>query len=228
MAQPERALLDGVGHDKRCKEGVAARPRAADGRALPLHHDRGLFAEAFVRDRLIVSNDAAATVHNIASSEALWRWGVAADVSTTLCDVAVAVLLFVLLAPVSRAMALSAAAFRLAYSAAMAASAALLVAPLFLLRDAAGGSQPMTALVAYSLHLHGAAFEIALTLFGVHLVLVGVLVARSTFLPRLLGAGLAVAGACYFANSFIGLVAPSFGKGLFPWILLPGFLAEGA
>ena len=187
-----------------------------------------MFAEAFVRDKLIVSGDAVATVRNIASSTDLWRWGVAADVSTTLCDVAVAALLFILLKPVSRTVSFSAAFFRLAYSAVMAVNAAFLIAPLLLLGDAVHGTAEVQSLVRYSLRLHGAIFDIALTLFGVHLGLVGVLVARSTFLPRLLGAALTIAGVCYVANSFIGFVSPACDSKLFPWILLPGFLAEGA
>ncbi len=189
-----------------------------------------MFAEAFVRDRLIVSGDGAATLRNIASSEPLWRWGVAADVSTTLCDVAVAILLYYLLRPVSRVAAFAAAFLRLTYAAAMAASAALLAAPLFLLHAAAGKpafeASQAPSLVMYSLGVHGAGFDIALVFFGAHLVLVGILIARSGFLPRALGAALGVAGVCYVANTFIGLVAPALAPALFPWILLPGFLAE--
>jgi hypothetical protein len=186
-----------------------------------------MFAEAFVRDRLVVSGDAAATVRNISTSQQLWRWGVAADVSITLCDVAVAVLLFVLLRPVGRSASLGAAFFRLAYSASMAASAALLIAPLLLIsREPA--SAEVQALVSYSLRLHDAAFAAVLSFFGIHLIIAGYLIARSTFLPRLIGIALAVAGACYITNSFLGFVAPAVAGSLFPWILLPGFLAEGA
>lgn len=189
-----------------------------------------MFAETFVRDKLIVSGDATATARNIASSQGLWRWGVAADVSTTLCDVAVTALLFVLLRHVSATTSYVAAFFRLAYSATMASSAAFLIAPLLLLGGVTPGevSANAASLIGYSLGLHGAAFDVALTLFGIHLVLVGGLIARSTFLPRVLGAALAVAGVCYFANSFIGFLTPALANRLFPWILLPGFLAEGA
>lgn len=192
----------------------------------------GMFAEAFVRDRLIVGGDAAATARNISSSAMLWRWGLAADVSTTLCDVAVAALLFVLLRPAGPATSTVAAFFRVAYGAVMAGSAALLAAPLALLGGsgaAAGSAQlQVQALVMYSLRLHGAAFDIGLVLFGAHLILVGALIMRSTFLPRLLGAALALAGACYLANSFIGFLSPALPSMLYPWILLPGFLAEAA
>jgi hypothetical protein len=186
-----------------------------------------IFAEGFVRDRLIVSGDGAETARRIAASEQLWRWGVVADVTTTLCDVAVAVLLFLLLKPAGPRVSLAAAVFQLVYSAMMAASAALLVGPLFLIKHAPVGAQ-MQMLVSYSLSLHQTTFSIGLILFGVPLVMIGLLIARSTFLPRLIGLALAVAGVCYITNSVLGLIAPDVARGLFPWILLPGFLAEGA
>jgi len=191
-----------------------------------------MFAEAFVRDRLVVAGNPAATAQRISSSETLWRWGVAANVSTTLCDVAVAALLYVLLRPAGRTMSCTAAFFRLAYAAAMAANAAFLAAPLWLLRNttdtSAADLSRAQSLVTYSLRLQGAGFDVALVLFGAHLVLVGLLIARSTFLPTWLGAAIAVAGGCYLANSFIGFVAPAAASNLFPWILLPGLFAEGA
>jgi hypothetical protein len=191
-----------------------------------------MFAEAFVRARLIVSGDAATTVRNIAASQSLWRWGLAADVSTTLCDVGVAVLLYILLRPVSRAGSIGAASLRIAYSAAMAAGAVFLIGPLLLLGPAFAASRSASSeiqtLALYSLRLHDAGFTVALVLFGAHLMVAGTLIARSTFFPPVLGVALAFAGACYFANSFIGFIAPVLASSLFPWILLPGFLAEGA
>ncbi len=92
-----------------------------------------MFAEAFVRDRLIVAGDAAATAHNILASEQLYRLGVAADISITACDVAVAALLYILLRPAGATLSLLAASFRLAYSAAMTLNAAFLIGPLLLL-----------------------------------------------------------------------------------------------
>ena len=37
----------------------------------------GIFAEIFVRGRLVVHGDAAATAHNIVTHEMLYRWGFA-------------------------------------------------------------------------------------------------------------------------------------------------------
>jgi hypothetical protein len=39
---------------------------------------------------------------------------------------------------------------------------------------------------------------------------------------------LGIAGACYLINSFVTFMPKGFGDDLFPWILLPVMLGEGA
>src|SRR5437660_761046 len=73
----------------------------------------GLYGEAFVRDRLIVSGDAAATAANIVSHESLWRFHIAAELFLLICAVALLLILFVLLRPVSGDLALLVAFFNL-------------------------------------------------------------------------------------------------------------------
>ena len=190
-----------------------------------------MFAEAVVRGGLVVSGDAAATAAKISASQGLWRWGVLADVAVALGDAVVGVLLFLVLAPAGRALALVAAAFRLVYAAVILANAGLFLVPVMLLGHLDGKSAADTAqaagLALYSLRLHDAIFAIALMLFGLHLVMIGALTARARFLPQMLGWALGFAGACYVVNSALGIVAPALAGVLFPWILLPGFLAEG-
>jgi hypothetical protein len=77
----------------------------------------GIFAEFGVRSSLIVSGDAAATASTILAAEGLFRSGMAADLVMILADVALALLFYVLLKPVSQALALLAAFFRLAQAA---------------------------------------------------------------------------------------------------------------
>lgn len=62
-------------------------------------------------------------------------------------------------------------------------------------------------------------------LFGTYNVLIGYLIFRSTFMPRVLGVLLAISGIGNLINSFATLLAPWFEAHLVPWILLPG-LAE--
>jgi hypothetical protein len=185
----------------------------------------------FVQSKLVVSGDPAATARNIAGSEHLYRLGLAAEVATLVCDVAVAALLYNLLRPVNRGLAVAAAFFRLAYAAPMAVTSALLAAPLSWVGRGANAHTVSPELargfIAYALNLHDLVFLVSLALFGVHCVLLGWLVFSSTFLPRIIGVLLAIAGACYLFNTFAHFLAPALAAQLYPWVLLPGLPAEG-
>ncbi len=61
-----------------------------------------------------------------------------------------------------------------------------------------------------------------LVFFGFHCLLIGFLILRSTFLPRILGALMAFGGLGWLTFGF-----PSVAKELAPYNLAPGMLAEG-
>jgi Domain of unknown function (DUF4386) len=77
----------------------------------------GFFAEVTVRSSLIVSGDPAATANNIMSHESLYRIGGAGEFLMLACDVALALILYALLRPVNKNLALLAAFFRLVFAA---------------------------------------------------------------------------------------------------------------
>ena len=58
--------------------------------------------------------------------------------------------------------------------------------------------------------------------FGFYCLLIGYLIFRSTFLPRILGVLLAISGLCYQIDNFAGFLWPAFQAHLEPYILLPG------
>ena len=72
-----------------------------------------VFGEAFVRNALVVWGDPSATAANIRASEFLWRFGVAGNLLHLSCAVVLTVILYALLRPVSRDIALMAAFFGL-------------------------------------------------------------------------------------------------------------------
>src|SRR5436853_7191072 len=96
----------------------------------------GLFGEAFVRGKLIVSGDATATAHNIMASQSLWRLGIAGDLIMHVCDVGLTLIFYVLLRPVNRNLALLAAFFNLMQTAVLVANTLSLLVALFLLGNA--------------------------------------------------------------------------------------------
>ena len=84
----------------------------------------------------------------------------------------------------------------------------------------------MQSLAYLSLKLHAYGYGPSLIFFGCHCVLLGYLIYRSGYLPRIIGILLVIGGVGYLTNSFAQIVASAIAAGLFPWVLLPGFAAE--
>jgi hypothetical protein len=190
-----------------------------------------LFGEIFVRGTLIVPLDAAATAHNVQASETLFRIGLAGEMLTCACDVALAMILYVLLRPVHRNLALLAAFFRLTFVAIYGVAKLFEITALVLLGKAdylnAFEPRQLHALAYVALRVHSLGYGVALLFFGVCCALFGDLIYRSTYLPKLLGVLLEIAGLGYVLFSLAQMLAPDFaGRVLFPWLVLPAFPAE--
>ena len=71
----------------------------------------GGFGEGYAPAQLIVANDAAATVANLKAHDFLYRLSFAAYLVEALCDIAIALIFYILLKRVSHGMALLAALF---------------------------------------------------------------------------------------------------------------------
>lgn len=190
----------------------------------------GLFSEVFVRGSLVVAGDAAATARNIAAQPQLWRLGIAADVLTQVLDLPIIVMMWRLLRPVNEALALTATGLNLVQTCMLVANRVQLLAALDLLTAPAvtdaflPGQREALAMLAVG--LHGQGLGIGLVFFGITCVIQGALIARSGVLPRILGWGLAIAGAAYLVNSVALLLAPALAQLLFPAVLLPALVGE--
>src|SRR5881275_1044162 len=164
---------------------------------------------------LIVANDAAATAANILAKESLFRLGFTADLISGLSYVGVTIFIYYLLKPVSRSLSLLGAFFGLAGVAIGGASWVIHLAPLLLLH----GDQYLTAFTTSQLQTMSLAaltlqmqvFPIGMVFFGIQCISIGYLIARSTFLPRILGVILAIGGTCYLIVSFANFLTPSLG-----------------
>ncbi|HKW34819.1 MAG TPA: DUF4386 domain-containing protein [Candidatus Acidoferrum sp.] len=192
----------------------------------------GLLGEAFVRDKLIVSGDAAATAKNIMASESLWRFHIAAELFLLICAIVLLMILFVLLRPVSRELTLLALFFNLVSIGLEAATAMYLIVALFPLGNAAYlkafAPEQLYAMATLSLKSHGYGFGVSLLFFGCFCVVIGRVIFRSGFLPKSIGVLMQIAGLCYLTDSFALILAPAFANRLFPAILLPAFVGEAS
>jgi lipid-A-disaccharide synthase-like uncharacterized protein len=190
----------------------------------------GLFAEMFVRDKFIVSGDATTTANNIIASQLLWRFSVAGGILMLVCAVPLALILYVLLRPVSRDIALLAAFFNLVSIAIEAVIKLTLFEALFLLGNAeylkSFESHQLHTLAYLSLKLHSYGYNISLVFFGFNCLFWGYLIFKSGYFPRFIGILLILCSFCYITNSFACFLAPKFANILFPAILVPAFIAE--
>lgn len=190
----------------------------------------GLFGEVFVRNALIVHGDPAATADHILASATLWRLGIAGDLVMHICDLPLALIVYLLLKPVSRPLALLALLFGLTQTAVLVANKLNLLVPLLVLGEAdylqalAPAQQQVLAYLSLTAHGHG--FGIGLIFFGFDCLITGFLIFKSGYLPRTIGVLMQVAGVCYLVNSFALIAAPAFANAIFPAVLVPSFLAE--
>jgi len=190
----------------------------------------GLFGEAFVRNGIIVAGDASATAANLKSMESLWRFGIAAEFFLLICAIALTLIFYVLLRPVSRELALLVVFFSLVSIAVEATAALNLVAALFPLGNAAYlkafAPEQLYALASLSVKSHGYGFGVALIFFGCECLVLGYLIFRSGYLPKAVGILMQIVGLSYLTNSFALLLAPDFANRIFPAILVPAFVGE--
>ena len=192
----------------------------------------GIFEEAFVRDGLIVSGNAAATAANIKSMESLWRLSIAAEFFLLICAITLLAILFVLLRPISRHLALLAVFFNLVSIAVEAAITLNLVAALFPLGDAAYlkafAPEQLYAMAMLAIRSQSYGFGVALIFFGCFCLIAGHLIFRSGYLPKTIGILMQIAGLSYLTNSFALVLAPALANRLFPAILIPAFVGEAS
>jgi hypothetical protein len=204
---------------------ASLRPRARiTGVVYLLYFLTAIIGEFFLRG-LVVDGDAAATANNILAHESLFRLGLATGLISTAGYIAVTALFYDLFKAVSRSLSLLAAFFSLVGCAILAFASLFQLAPLVVL----GGSQYLSvfkveqlrALALMFLELNTQAGNICVVFFGVYCLLIGYLIFRSAFLPRILGVLMALAGL-----GWLTFLSPPLANRLSPYNLVLGFLAE--
>ena len=150
----------------------------------------GLLIKGFV-----VHGDAATTAHNFAAHEIAARAASAMGLVSLALYLVLTALFYELFQPVSRRLSLLATLFSVA-ACAIQAFGDVLLAPLQVLAGSQGGFgvEELRTLAQASLAMHAQALHIALVFFGCFDLLIGILIVRSGFLPRIFGVLMALAG----------------------------------
>jgi hypothetical protein len=190
----------------------------------------GMISVLFVRDKLIVSLNAEATANNIQHSQFLWRIGITCDLIMHILDIPIMLIIYVLLKPTSKNLALLALLFNLIQTAVLVANKLNLLIPLFLLDNAdylkTFDAQQLHTLLYTSLKAHDFGFGLGLIFFGCVCLTNGYIIIRSGYFPKFIGVLLQLAGICYLINNFTLILAPLVAGKLFPFLMFPVFIAE--
>lgn len=193
----------------------------------------GVFAQGLVAERLINFRDAAVTADNILAHKGLFQVGFTVYLIEMACNVATAALWYVLLRPVSRPVALTAAFIDLTGCIIKTFARVLYIAPLWVLGSASTpGSLVNQALHGFTpeqlqsialvlLRANDTGAATAMAFFGFSGVLNGYLIFRSTFLPRWLGVLGMMCGFCWLLFLY-----PPLGRGAFGITAIFGLLSS--
>ena len=172
-------------------------------------------------------SDAAATANAILAHESSYRLGFALGLVSDACYVAFTGLLYQLLKPVSRSLSLVAVLFSLMGLAVMSSASVFQLAPLVILHAGSSWSgfdtSQQQALMLMFLNVGDQIGSISLVFDGLFLLLIGYLIFRSTFLPRLVGALLALAGL-----GWLTFLSPTLASYLYTYIQIVGVVAEAS
>jgi hypothetical protein len=159
-----------------------------------------VFGQMVVLGMLVVPASATATAANILSHQSLFRLGFVASLMTVPFHLIWAVLFYGLFKPVNRSVSLLAGFVMLLGCAMWALSSLFHLAPSLLLQGSslsAFAPEQLQALALILLKLNAQAYDIGLVFFGFWCVLIGYLIFRSTFLPRIIGVLEVLAGFGY-------------------------------
>jgi Domain of unknown function (DUF4386) len=184
----------------------------------------------FSQINLFVRGDAAATADNILASEPLFRLGFVALLIGNAAYIGVIAILYELFKPVNATLCVIAAFFGLVGCAVSGVNMVNNLAPLSFLGEASYlavfEKQQLQALARVSLDLNVVGNDIALTFFGFYCVLIGFLIVGATFLPRVLGLIMLVAGLGWLTNSFTSFLSPPLGDSLYGYLMPISGLSE--
>ncbi len=189
-----------------------------------------IFANFFILAPLRGASDPEA----FATAESGMRLAIAAFSVVLICDVFISWAFYLIFRKTDPHLALLSSIFRLTYTIAQIgvvlnlANAVLVLSEPGVIGQLTGIDK--SAWPHFFLLRHDSGFTLTLIFFGLHLLLIGVLMIRSTYLPSLLGVLVMIAGAGYVLGGFNEILELNYAgipnAGLF-LVILPALLGEG-
>jgi hypothetical protein len=183
---------------------------------------------------LVVEGDAAGTLKNMLASKTTFNFGILCWTIILISDVVAAWGLFLFFKPVNRDLSLLAAWFRLIYAAMLAVAIFNLVYAHMLMYQDTSPSPDIPAQLGRDAMFYIEAFNttwsLGLIVFGIHILLIGMLALKSGFVLKIFGIILIIAFAGYIIPNISNLLFPEYEDAMriVEWIFLFPMLGEVA
>ena len=181
------------------------------------------FSQGYVRANLVIPGDALATATNILVNIGLFRLGLVSDTIAFILDVIISVMLYQLLKPFGKTLALTSSALRLI---AHPAIGALNLLNHFMAYHVLSGADFLSSfdtsqletlsLLFMDAHRYG--YLIAGGFFGVHCLLLGILLVRAEWIHSFFGWMMLLAGMGYLAETFGDFLYPG-NEEILTWVV---------
>lgn len=191
----------------------------------------GIFTEMYMQSHL--AGNALEPANTLVIPDGLYRVGFVIYLLVYLSDMATAVILYELLKPVNKGLALLAAFFRFAEATILGMNLQNHYNAFLLLQGnsslAAFQFDQIQAMASFYLNTHRSTYLISQIFFGVHCFFLGYLLIKSGYFPKFLGTFLIAASFGYLVESIAYFLLPNYeGIGaVVTWIsAVPAFLAE--
>jgi len=167
----------------------------------------GILGIMYIPNTIIVADDMVATANNILANESLFRLGIVSALLVQVVNIFVVLLLYKLLKPVNKNMAILMVLF------------ILLGAPIAMLNEVnqaavlllADGGELSQALMALFIDMHEFGIQIASIFWGLWLFPMGYLVFKSNYIPKIIGILLMVGCVGYLFDAIVFFLFPDVG-----------------
>jgi hypothetical protein len=163
------------------------------------------FVELFAYPKLVVSDNVEKTIKNITDNKGLFVYVIFGYLLTFVCDIVVAWALYILLKPVNKQLSFLTALFRWVYTI-IALIALLNLVTVFRILNTSDystlfQSNEVNTLIMFLLKSFKSSWYFGFVFFSIHLILLGYLVIKSSYVPGILGILLIITGLGYLLTT---------------------------
>ena len=170
------------------------------------------FAEFSIFPKLIDSENATITAENIIKNKHLFTVAIFLILLTLIADIVASWALYIFLKPVNKSLSLLTAWFRLIYTAMYFIALYNLLAILSIIKSIEHLSDTGIGQINDKIFLHIKAFRVegsfGLIIFGIYLILLGYLVYKATYVPKIFGVILLIAGLSWVIDNLSTFLFP--------------------